>query len=92
MTTAGGYAVPAGVPRDIVMRLNAGINKALQSPTIAEKFAASGATIVGGTPEHYAETIRSETAKWAKVILRRQASNRSNAKIRKVGAGAGLTK
>ena len=68
MTTAGGYAVPAGVPRDIVMRLNAGINKALHSPTIAEKFVASGATIVGGTPEHYAETIRSETAKWAKVI------------------------
>ena len=68
MTTTGGYAVPTGVPRDIVMRLNAGINTALQSPAIAEKFAAGGATIVGGTPEYYAETIRAETAKWAKVI------------------------
>ena len=68
MTTTGGYAVPAGVPREIVMRLNAEINKALQSPAITEKFAANGATIIGGAPERYAEYLRSETAKWAKVI------------------------
>lgn len=68
MTTTGGYAVPAGVPRDIVMRLNVEINKALQAPAIADKFAASGAAIIGGTPGHYTETIRTETAKWAKVI------------------------
>jgi tripartite-type tricarboxylate transporter receptor subunit TctC len=56
------------MPHEIVMRLNAEINKALQSPTIAEKFRANGATIVGGTPEQFAEHIRSETAKWSKVI------------------------
>jgi tripartite-type tricarboxylate transporter receptor subunit TctC len=63
-----GYIVPARMPHEIVMRLNAEINKALQSPTIAEKFRANGATIVGGTPEQFAEHIRSETAKWSKVI------------------------
>ena len=68
VTTTTGYAVPAGVPHEIVMRLNAEINKALQSPTVAAKFAANGQTIGGGTPERYAEHIRRETEKWGKVI------------------------
>jgi tripartite-type tricarboxylate transporter receptor subunit TctC len=67
-TSTGGYAVPAGTPRGIVMRLNAEINKALQLPTVAEKFAANGTTIIGGTPEQYAEHLGSETVKWGKVI------------------------
>ncbi len=50
MAPSAGYAVPARVPREIVVRLNAEINKALQSPSIVEKFAANGATIIGGTP------------------------------------------
>lgn len=68
MAGSAGYIVPSRVPRDIVMRLNAEINKALQSQTVTEKYAAMGLMIVGGTPEHFAEHIRSETAKWGKVI------------------------
>jgi tripartite-type tricarboxylate transporter receptor subunit TctC len=63
-----GYAVPAGVPRDIVMRLNREINRALQSPAVTERSTASGTTILGGTPHQYADHLRSDTAKWAKVI------------------------
>lgn len=63
-----GYLAPAGVPREILVRLNAEINKALQSPAVVEKFIANGATIGGGTPEQFAELIRVETAKWGKVI------------------------
>ena len=36
--------------------------------TVIEKFAANGGTIGGGTPERFGEHMRSETAKWAKVI------------------------
>ncbi len=68
MAPSAGYIVPARVPREIVMRLNAEINKALQSPTVTERFAAMGLMIVGGTPEHFAEHLRAETAKWGKVI------------------------
>ena len=68
MTPLDGYLVPAQVPREIVMRLNSEINKALQLPTVTERFAANGGTIGGGTPEQYAEHIRSQTAKWANVI------------------------
>jgi tripartite-type tricarboxylate transporter receptor subunit TctC len=63
-----GYVVPARVSRDIVVRLNAEINRALASPTIVEKFAAMGSTPIGGTPEQFAEHVRKETAKWGKVI------------------------
>ncbi len=68
MASSSGYIVPARVPREIVLRLNAEFNKVLQSPTVTEKFAAMGSTIVGGTPEHFAEHMRSEIAKWGKVI------------------------
>ncbi len=67
-TFSNGYAVPAGVPREIVIRLNAEFNKALHSPTVIEVFVANGRTMGGGTPEQYAEHLRSETAKWAKII------------------------
>ncbi len=64
----GGYAVPAGVSRDIVLRLNAEINKALKSRNVTERFEATGVVVGGGTPEQFAELIRSETDKWVKVI------------------------
>ncbi len=68
VTASAGYAVPAGVPREIVMRLNLEINKALQSSAVTEKSTASGGTILGGTPQQYADHLRSDAAKWAKVI------------------------
>lgn len=63
-----GFVLPAKAPRDIVLRLNAEINKAMQSPLVAEKFAANGYTGGGGTPEQFAELLRTETAKWGKLI------------------------
>jgi len=65
---SGGYVLPARTPRDIVLRLNTEINKALASSVVAERFSAVGLTVVGGTPEKYVEHIRRETAKWAGVI------------------------
>jgi tripartite-type tricarboxylate transporter receptor subunit TctC len=65
---SAGYVLPARTPRNIVLRLNAEINKAFVSPLITEKFAASGLTVAGGTPEQFAEHLKRETAKWARVI------------------------
>jgi len=65
---SGGYVLPARTPRDIVLRLNTEINKALASSVVSERFSAVGLTVVGGSPEQYAEHIRRETVKWAGVI------------------------
>jgi tripartite-type tricarboxylate transporter receptor subunit TctC len=65
---SGGYSFPAHTPRDLVLRLNAEINKALLSPFVSKSFADRGATPMGGTPEHFAEHLRREIVKWAGVI------------------------
>jgi tripartite-type tricarboxylate transporter receptor subunit TctC len=63
-----GVVVPAGTPREIITRLNAEINRALNLPDMRERFAEQGAIPAPGTPEEFGEHIRSEVAKWAKVV------------------------
>jgi len=65
-----GVIAPAGVPRPIVDKLNAAINKALTAPAFKEKFAKTGDEAGGGTPEEFAATIKADSAKWADVIKR----------------------
>jgi tripartite-type tricarboxylate transporter receptor subunit TctC len=65
-----GVIAPAGVPRPIVDKLNAAINKVLKSEAFKEKFAKIGDEPGGGSPEEFAETIRTDSAKWADVIKR----------------------
>jgi tripartite-type tricarboxylate transporter receptor subunit TctC len=64
----GGMVVPAATPKAIVTRLNAEINKALQSPALKERYAAIEAEPVGGTPDQFAAFVRKETVKWADVV------------------------
>ena len=63
-----GILAPAATPKDIIAKINAEANKALQSPEMKEKLLSQGAEAVGNTPEHFAEYIRNETLKWAKVV------------------------
>jgi tripartite-type tricarboxylate transporter receptor subunit TctC len=65
-----GVIAPAGVPRPIVDKLNAAINKALLSDSFKEKFKAIGDEPAGGTPEDFAATIKTDSAKWSDVIKR----------------------
>jgi tripartite-type tricarboxylate transporter receptor subunit TctC len=65
-----GVIAPAGVPRPIVDRLNAAINKALVSEAFKAKFARIGDEAAGGTPEDFAATIKTDSAKWGDVIKR----------------------
>jgi tripartite-type tricarboxylate transporter receptor subunit TctC len=68
VVTWGGYSLPARTPRDIVLRLNSEINKALASSALTKAMFDQGATAVGGTPEQFADFVRRETEKWAKVV------------------------
>ncbi len=63
-----GILAPAGTPKDIITRLNAEIGRILQLPDVRETLSRQGAEPAGGTPEQYAAFIRTEIAKWAKVI------------------------
>lgn len=67
-TNVTGLIAPAGTPREIVEKLNAATLKVLAQPAIQEKFAGIGAVTTGGPPEAFAAYIRSDLAKWAKVI------------------------
>ena len=69
-TTWSGVIGPAQLPRPIVDRLNAAINRALKTKTFADRFVALGDEAAGGTPEDFAEVIARDSAKWADVIQR----------------------
>ena len=70
VTVWGGIVVPAGVPKAVVARLNAAINKALESPALKEKYAAIGYELAGGTSAQFDAFVKKEIAKWADVIKR----------------------
>jgi tripartite-type tricarboxylate transporter receptor subunit TctC len=59
---------PAGVPRDIVAKLNSEIIKAVHSASVKDRFAALGTEPVGNSPEACGEFLRAEIAKWTKVV------------------------
>ena len=63
-----GVLAPAGTSREIVGKLNAEIVKAVQNPSVRERFAALGTIPVGSTPEAFAQFLRAEIEKWARVV------------------------
>ena len=70
VTTWYGILAPAGTPRPIVNRLNGELVKAMSSPEMKEKLAATGTEPLTSTPEEFADYIKREMAKWADVIKR----------------------
>jgi tripartite-type tricarboxylate transporter receptor subunit TctC len=63
-----GLVAPAGVPREIITRLNREVDGILKLGDVRERIEADGAEPVGGTPEAFAAHIRKEHAKWSKVV------------------------
>jgi tripartite-type tricarboxylate transporter receptor subunit TctC len=63
-----GVLTSAKVPAPIVRKLNAAINAALKSPDVAKRFTADGSTPTGSTPEQFSAHVRSEIAKWSKLV------------------------
>ena len=63
-----GILVPAGTPRPIVDRLNTELVKILKDPKVLERLVNDGPLAIGNTPEEFTAFIKSEQAKWSKVI------------------------
>jgi tripartite-type tricarboxylate transporter receptor subunit TctC len=63
-----GLVGPAGLPREIVLKISREIARALKQPGLHEKFIQQGADPVGSTPEEFGEYMRSETAKWGPLV------------------------
>jgi tripartite-type tricarboxylate transporter receptor subunit TctC len=59
---------PAGTPREIVKRINAEVTRIVAASEVQQRFADLGMTISAGTPDALDGYIKSEIAKWAKVI------------------------
>lgn len=66
-----GLAAPAGTPKDVVALLNREINAILQLPDVKPRLAELGADPASLTPEQYLDFIRSDNAKWDKLIKER---------------------
>ena len=63
-----GLLAPAQTPREIVMLLNAAINKSLADPDIRKRIAQEGAYPAGGTPEEFGVFMKDQLARYAKMI------------------------
>jgi tripartite-type tricarboxylate transporter receptor subunit TctC len=64
-----GFYAPAGTPREIVERLNREVIKAMQEPAILERFKALAVNLAGPmTPQQFAAYVRSEHAKYGKLL------------------------
>jgi tripartite-type tricarboxylate transporter receptor subunit TctC len=68
MSAWQGVMVPAGTPAPVVQRLGAELAKVLAHPETRAKLIAQGTEILGSTPEEYAAYLRSELARWSKVV------------------------
>ena len=61
-------AAPAATPPAAIARLNAVVNAILAEPGFSRRMAELGEEPAGGTPEELATTIRTESARWQRVI------------------------
>ena len=63
-----GLFAPAGTPHEIVSRLNAEVQKIMQTPEVQKRLEVEGAKFVPTTPETFAAFQKAESAKWGKAI------------------------
>ena len=63
-----GMLFPAGTPPAIVNKVAADIARLAKQPALRERFAAGGMEAMSTTPQQFAQTIRTEAAKWKKVV------------------------
>ena len=66
--TMQGILVPAGTPKPIIDLLNREIVAIMELPDVKEKLVALGFETVASSPQEFADRIRNEIPKWAKVI------------------------
>jgi tripartite-type tricarboxylate transporter receptor subunit TctC len=64
-----GIGMPKGTPRDIIDKVNGETNRALSDPGMLKRLSELGGRPIKGTPEDFGKVIKSETDKWAKVVI-----------------------
>ena len=74
VTTWYALSGPAGLPRDIVNRLNAAVNKAMDAPELRRHLVSEMVQTKAMTPDEFTEFMRTEVKKWAPVARRVAAS------------------
>jgi tripartite-type tricarboxylate transporter receptor subunit TctC len=60
--------MPAGTPREIIVKFNAEAQKVLATQDVKERLLSQGGVPAGGPPELLAERIKADIAKWGKVV------------------------
>lgn len=68
LTNWFGLVTQAGVPREVVNRLNADVAKVLRSTDVRDRLLALGAEPIGDSPEQFGAFMKAESLKWARVI------------------------
>jgi len=63
-----GVLTVAGTPPEVVQRLNLEVTKILNSAEIKERFGKAGVEVVAGTSAQFSTFLKSEVARWAKVV------------------------
>lgn len=63
-----GLFAPAGTPPEVVDKLSAEANRAMQSPDIKDYFAAQGFIVQGTTPDAFKAFVASEVQKWTPIV------------------------
>lgn len=63
-----GWLAPAKTPREIIVRLNQEINRAMQLPDVKEKLVSFGLIVQNEPPEFFAQTIKSDYEKYGALI------------------------
>jgi tripartite-type tricarboxylate transporter receptor subunit TctC len=63
-----GVVAPAGTPQPIIDRLHKDIAAALHKPALQERFAKSGARLIGNTPAEFAQQIKQDRKTWGEII------------------------
>jgi len=71
-----GVAAPRGTPREVVTRLSVELNKLIHNPSVREKLTMEGGYVAENSPEQFLEHIKTEFARWEKII--REAGIRIN--------------
>jgi len=63
---------PKNLPPELVAKINAALNKTIESPDVIERFAQVGAESIPGTPEKFANMVARERARWSALIKQAQ--------------------
>jgi len=63
-----GIVGPANLPRELVARFNADLNKALKDPQLQKRLGDQGADVAGSTPEQFGKLIRDDIARWGRIV------------------------